>query len=123
MNCGRLESLLVLAKNRSLMLKHLNVCQIRSISFLSAKGDFTNRLQSKQLLKLTPVSNNFVQSYFVSANDKQKKKAEEHESAFSSLVQGSEKSSVSTHVTGAKRGSDSDYLGNCLSTLTICKIK
>ena len=53
--------------------------------------------------------NNTIQSYFISAKDKQQKKSEEQESVFNSLVQSSDKSSVSTHVTGAKRGNDYSF--------------
>ena len=103
MNCGRLESVLTLAKNQSLMLKLLNVCHTRPISFLSSKSVLTNGLRSP-ILKTTPVSNQSIQTYFVSVKSNQQRKQEEQESAFSSLVQSSAKSSVSTHVTGAKRG-------------------
>lgn len=100
MQChSRLDRLVLLVNKQAAIRGLLKNCK-NSISYAAVQ----NR-KPDSFLKANPsLLHNLNRNYYVSVRNEQAKNAKEPESAFDSLIESSQQSSVSTHVTGAKRG-------------------
>jgi hypothetical protein len=98
MQCNILDRLVFLVNKQSVIRGFFNSKQ--SISYLAIPHE------SKSLLKTSPnILYSPNRTYFVTVRNQQKTKAKGPENASDSLVENSKHSSVSTHLTGVKRGS------------------